>query len=249
MDKERTIQPYLAEMIGTFLLVFIGAGAVCMNAVAAPGDKLGLLGIAVAHGVALAIAVTATMNISGGHINPAVTIAFWVYKKIDTDKAIGYIVAQLLGGVIAGGLLVFIFTRSGGALDVGYGTPHINGLEQLPDSGSYPRLKGIVIEIFLTFILMFAIMGTAVDPRAPRVGGFGVGLAIMIDILMAGPLVGAAMNPARAFGPGLWEAGVRMDFNYMWDQFVYWVGPIIGAILAAGLYINYILPPEPAHKP
>ncbi len=243
MDKN--LRACIAELVGTFFLCFIGAGAICVNAVT-PGGGSGLAGVALAHGLALAIGVSATMYVSGGHLNPAVTITMWVYKKIETDKAIWYILFQLLGAVIAGGLITLIFGGTDAvAPPARLGTTHIDGLLELfPTGGFQVTALAIAIEIVLTFLLVFAIFGTAVDPRAPKVGGFAIGLTIAADILMGGPLTGAAMNPARAFGPAIWEAGIR-GFSVMSDQLVYWIGPIVGGILAGGLYINYIMTPEP----
>jgi MIP family channel proteins len=238
MDKH--LRPCIAELVGTFFLCFIGAGTICTNEAAGGGS--GLLGVAIAHGLALAIAVTATMNVSGGHLNPAVTITMWAFKRIDTDKALFYLVFQLLGGVIAGGLIVFIFGTSGPVTKAGYGTPHVN-FDLLANSLATPLPTAIILEAILTFLLVFAIFGTAVDPRAPKVGGFGIGLTIAFDILLGGPLTGASMNPARTFGPGIWEAGI-LGFDRMRDHFVYWIGPIAGGILAGLVYTYYVLPPE-----
>jgi aquaporin TIP len=240
MDKH--LRSCIAELVGTFFLTFIGAGAMCTDA--ATGGKVGLLGIAIAHGLALSIAVSATMNISGGHINPAVTLTMWVYKKIDTDKAIYYIIFQLVGAIIAGGMIVAFYGTSAdsAALTTGFGTPHVGKL--LQQGASQPLLVAIGIEIVLTFLLVFAVFGTAIDPRAPKIGGFGIGLAICADILVGGPLTGAAMNPARAFGTAIWEAGIRGDFGLLQEFLVYLIGPVVGGILAGGLYLNYIMQPE-----
>jgi MIP family channel proteins len=247
MDRD-LLRPCIAEMVGTFFLCFIGAGAICTNAVT--NGALGLLGIAIAHGLALSIAVTATMNISGGQLNPAVTITLWVCNRMDTARMLLYVAFQLLGGVIAGGFLVLVFNNSDIVFsrEVGLGTPHISDMLKTtnPEAwwGRYHvPVTAIVIEMVLSFLLLYAVFGTAVDPRAPKVGGFGIGLMVCADILMGGPLVGAAMNPARAFGPGLWEAGV-MGFDRMWDQFVYWAGPILGGSLAGLVYTKFILPEE-----
>jgi aquaporin Z len=245
MDK--LLRPCIAEMLGTFMLCFIGAGAICARGVAQAGDDAGLLGVAIAHGLALAIGVTATMNISGGHLNPAVTIMFWVYKKIDNDKALFYILAQLVGALIAGALLMLLFGSS--AQGVRLGTPHIDEkILTTTASGWWARYQvpatAIGIEAVLTFLLVFAILGTAVDPRAPKVGGFGVGLTIAADILVGGPITGAAMNPARAFGPGLWDAGAFGWDIFQRSQVVYWIGPIVGALAAGGIYFKFILPEE-----
>jgi aquaporin Z len=240
MDKH--LRACIAELVGTFFLTFLGAAAMCTDV--ATDHQVGLLGIAIANGLAMAIAVSATMNISGGHINPAITMTMYVYHKMDLDKTIYYIVSQLLGAVIAGGLIVAFFgnSASGAAAEAGFGTPHISKL--LQQSTANPFAVAIGIEIVLTFLLVFAFFGTAVDPRAPKIGGFGIGLTICAGILATGPLTGAAMNPARAFGPAFWEAGIRGDFGLLKETLVYLIGPVVGGILAGGLYLRYIMQPE-----
>jgi MIP family channel proteins len=245
MDK--LLRPCIAELLGTFMLCFIGAGAICAWNITSGDDNAGLLGIAIAHGLALSVATTVTMNISGGHLNPAITIMLWVYKKIDNDKALFYIIAQLLGALIAGGLLMLLFGEH--AQGARLGTPHINDkVLTTTATGGWARYQvpaiAIGIEAVLTFFLAFAMLGTAFDPRAPKVGGFGIGLTIAADILVGGPITGAAMNPARAFGPGIWDGGAFSWDIFRTSQVVYWIGPIIGALAAGGLYFKYILPDE-----
>lgn len=245
MDK--LLRPCVAELLGTFTLCFIGAGAICTTKMASGDENAGLLGVAIAHGLALSVAVTATMNISGGHLNPAVTIMLWVYKKIDNDRALFYIVAQLLGALIAGGLLMLLFGEH--AQEARLGTPHINDkILTMTATGWWARYQvpaiAIGFEAVLTFLLVFAVLGTAYDPRAPKVGGFGIGLIMAADILVGGPITGAAMNPARAFGPGVWDGGAFGWDIFRTSQVVYWIGPIIGALAAGGLYFKFILPDE-----
>ena len=237
---QRHLRSCLAEAIGTFFLTFIAAGAICTDL--ATGGKLGVLGIAVAYGLAMSIAVSATMNISGGHINPAVTLTMWVYKKIDTDKTIYYIIAQFVGAIIAAGILVAFFGTTADATEGGFGTPHVTKL--LQQSTSQAQIVAIGIEAVLTLLLVFAVFGTVVDPKAPKIGGFGVGMTVCAAFLVGGPFTGAALNPARAFGPAIWEAGIRGDFSLLKEFLVYLIGPVVGGILAGGLYLNYILPPD-----
>ncbi len=212
-----------AEFLGTFALVFMGAGSIIMDA--HTGGGIGVVGIALAHGMVLAIVVSATMNISGGHINPAVTIGLLLTGKTDAKTASYYIPAQLLGGIVAGFALNALYPAAAAAAS-GLGTP------VLADGVGFGR--GVVIEALLTFFLMFAIFGTAVDARAPKVGGFGIGLVLTFAILAAGPLTGASLNPARTLGPAI-AAGVWQD------HLVYWIGPIIGASLGAVAYTALFL--------
>lgn len=209
-------RPLVAEGLGTLLFVFLGAGSVVMNAGSA--GALGPIGVALAHGIGMAIIVSATMSISGGHMNPAVTFALWIAGKIDGRGATAYVVAQFVGGLI-GALLV-----KGLLPPVGYRAA-LGGTPQLGASVSF--IQGIWIEAILTFFLVSAVFGTAVSADAPKIGGFGIGLAIFVDAIVGGGLTGAMMNPARALGPAV----VAQDMN---GQAVYWIGPLLGAA-AAGL--------------
>ena len=216
---------FAAEFVGTFFLTFIGAGAILQTT--SMGDAgFGLLGVALAHGIALSIAVSATMNISGGHINPAVTIGMVATGKLPAGKAPVYIVAQILGSLVAALMLKYIFPFSVAAA-AKLGTPY-------PAWEEISLLKVILVEAALTFVLVIAIWGTAVDKRAPAIGGFGIGLAVFMDILVGGPITGAAMNPARVLGPaiagGVWDAHIA-----------YWIGPILGALVGSFFYKILIL--------
>ena len=212
MCKETEAKLY-AEGIATFALTFIGAGAIWVT-----GHDL--LAVAAAHGIILAVMVTATMNISGAHINPAVTIGFMATKRITPKLGGMYIAAQLAGALLAGGILYSI-----GAGGEGVPAPSDTIIE-------VSTQQAILIEAVLTFLLMTVIMGTAVDDRAPAgIAGFGIGLVVMADILMGGPLTGAAMNPAR--WAGVWVFGDMAD-NI--DFIIYTVGPIMGALLGVLLW-------------
>jgi aquaporin Z len=220
-----------AEFLGTFTLCFIGQGAICVNQMTGPGGP-GLVGIAIAHGLALAVMISALGAVSGGHFNPAVTLGFLVTGRQKAGSAVGYWIAQLLGAVMASVLLTQVFpvavwqeARLGAAALAAGITP----------------TAGVIVELLLAFFLITAVWGTAVDPRAPKIGGFGIGLAVLMGILMAGPITGAAINPARAFGAalvaGAWE-----------NHWVWWVGPMLGGALAAIVYSRLAMPAEPAAR-
>jgi aquaporin Z len=212
MCKETQAKLY-AEGIATFALTFIGAGSIWVTG----GD---LLAVAAAHGIILAVMVTATMNISGGHVNPAITVGMMASNRITPKLGMQYIAAQLAGATLAGGILYSI-----GAGGVGIPAPGDSIIE-------VSTQQAILIEAVLTFLLMSAIMGTAVDDRAPAgIAGFGIGLTVMADILMGGPLTGAAMNPAR--WAGVWVFG---DMENNIDLVIYTVGPIMGAMLGVLLW-------------
>jgi MIP family channel proteins len=216
----------VAELVGTALFVFFGAGSVVA---AAGGIPLGPVGIALAHGVGISVFISMTMAISGGHLNPAVSLGLWVANKIDAKKLGWYVGAQIVGAII-GALLVKAFFPGGAARVTSLGTPQI--------SGALGYVQAIALEALFTFVLVSAVFGTAVSPLAPKIGGFGIGLAIFTCALVGGSLTGGVMNPARAFGPAL----VSLDWH---GQAVYWIGPAIGAVLAALLW-KYVLLPRDA---
>jgi len=221
MMRDRTAAALIAEAFGTFLFFFVGAGSVVLGDYLAAngGTGPGLLGVALAHGLVLAVLVSALGAVSGGHFNPAVTLGVWIMGKITPFRAALYVVAQLVGGLGAGLALKVVFADAWQASNIG--TPALG-------AGITPAV-GIGVEAVLTALLVLVVIGTAVDPRAPKIGGLAIGLAVAADILVGGPLTGAAMNPARWFGPAV-AAGAYADW-YVW-----WIGPAIGAAVAALVY-------------
>jgi MIP family channel proteins len=216
----------VAEAVGTFLFFFVGAGAVVLTTYT-PDSSPGLVGVALAHGLMLAILVSAFGAISGGHFNPAVTVAVRLAGRIEWSHAAMYVVAQLIGAVAAGFALRAVLPEAAwGPTNIG--TP---ALHEGISVGA-----GIAIEAVATVILVMAVFGTAVDMRAPKLGGMAIGLALAAAILMAGNLTGGALNPARWFGPAV--ASGALDNWYVW-----WIGPLLGAIVAAVLY-RYIFQGE-----
>jgi aquaporin Z len=213
----------VAEFIGTFTLVFIGGGA----GVVAGGD---IVAVALANGLAIGLMVSNFGHISGGHFNPAITLGFLATRRITLLHAVAYWASQFLGAVAAAGLLRWFFHRA-----AMFGVvPHVNS--------HIGAGKGLVIEIILTIFLVLAVFATAVDPGGAfkAIAGLGIGLTISIDVLMGGPLTGAAMNPARAFGP-------QLMFNFWGDGWIYYVGPAIGGVIAAvGYDYLYLRPPRPS---
>jgi len=221
----------VAEALGTFGLVFIGCAVVVVNG-GFPNSGIGLLGIALAHAVVLSVMITATMTISGGHLNPAVTVGLLVTRRIDFRSAVAYVLTQLAAACVAAYLVKFLLPPAA-VRNAMVGVPII--------AGSVTWSQAIGLELVLTFFLMCAVYGTAVSPDAPRVGGFGIGLVLLFDILVGGPLTGAAMNPARAFGPAV--------VSGEWvGHLAYWIGPIAGAILAALLWEHFLLPRIPLRR-
>jgi len=227
------MQKFFAELIGTFTLIFIGVGCICadqyLRASGQPG--VGLLAIAAAHGLAIGIMVTAVGHISGGHLNPAVTIGFWVTRRLSTLHAISYWIAQLAGAAAAAYLLVAIVPDTIWR-PAGLGTPDL-----APD---FTRMHGMALEAATTFLLVFVVFATAADAKGAfnKIAGFAIGLTITMDILFAGPFTGGAMNPARAFGPAL--------ASHHWTNHgVYWVGPLFGGVIAGVLYDRLFLRDQP----
>lgn len=205
--------------------MFIGAGSII-----AGGD---LLAVALAHGLAIGVMVSALGRISGGHFNPAVTLGALAGRQISFRLAAVYWGAQLLGALVAAIALYAVFPASvWGPSHLG--TPALGTTPPL--SWNVPVATGILVEAVMTFFLVLVIFGTAIDPKRTfnAVGGFAIGLTISIDILMGGPLTGAAMNPARWFGPAV----VSQFFD---NWYVYWIGPFLGAVVAAVVYSRAFL--------
>lgn len=218
-------RPVLAEFLGTALFVFIGAGSVVANAVTNGGVTN--LGIALAHGVGMAVLISSLMHISGGHFNPAVSLGVFVAGKIDGKTLGRYVAAQLVGGIVGAALVRLLFNEAS-VRAVSAGTPHL--------SLTISFVQAVGLEALLTFFLVSAVFGTAISSHAPKIGGFGIGLAIFVSALVAGGLTGAALNPARALGPAI----IAWTFH---AQGVYWIGPAIGGA-AAGLVWKLFLLPE-----
>lgn len=229
----------LAELIGTYVLVFLGTGSVVTTVLLFQGwtpypDNNFNVGIDIAAwltiGMAFAIAIIAMVyafgHISGTHINPAVSIALWATKRFPASDMVSYIVAQLIGASLASFSIVAILGQR--AVSTGLGaTSMFAGV-------SYTQ--AILCETIATFFLMLTIMGTAVDKRAPAgFAGLAIGLVVAADIIVVGNITGSSLNPARTFGPYLAE--FLLGGSNLWWQFpIYIIGPIAGALVAAFLY-------------
>jgi aquaporin Z len=222
MPVHTTSQKLVAEFLGTFALVFFGAGAVCTERFL-QGNGSGPLGAALASGLAIAVMSVAFSHISGAHFNPAVTIGFWITKRMSTVEVLGYWVAQMLGGIVAAFCLKAIVPREDAWQPVLGGTPDL--------VRDFTRLPAMGLEALITFFLVLVYFATAsednIDSRS--LSGVAVGLVYTIGILVAAPFTGAALNPARAFGPALAS-------THWSNQGVYWVGPLAGGFLAGLIY-------------
>lgn len=204
----------LAEGIGTFTLVFAGTGAVMVNAIS--DGSVTHLGISFVFGAVVAAMIYCLGHISGAHLNPAVTLAFWTSGFFPRRLVIPYVLAQIFGAVSASALLLISL---GKVANMG---------ATLPLNGNW--VQSFVLELVLTFILMFVIFGSGLDRRAPvGFAGLAIGLTVGLEAAFMGPITGASMNPARSFGPalmvGIWQ-----------HHWVYWVAPIMGAQLAVIVY-------------
>jgi aquaporin TIP len=190
--NQTLLKQCVAEFVGTFALIFIGVGVIANHSNL--NSNAGLLAVALAHGLTIAVMVSATGGISGGHLNPAVTFGLLVGGKIDFKRSVAYWVSQLAGAVIAAAMVAWLLGSSdvSGKDLVFKGTPAVG-------KGS-TGIQSIGIEAVLTFFLVFVVYGSAVDVRGPKIGGLAIGLTVVLDILFGGPFTGAAMNPARTFG-------------------------------------------------
>ncbi|MFQ5975734.1 MAG: MIP/aquaporin family protein [Candidatus Hydrothermarchaeales archaeon] len=212
MDKR-----YLAEAVGTFCLVFAGTGAMIVDSVT---GKLGLLGISVVFGVVVGVMVYSLARISGAHINPAVTLGLASVKRFPKKEVPYYVFFQLVGASLASLFLFVIFGDLGRKSY--FGATLVNPV--------FGWQIAFAMEVVMTFFLMFAIMGTTTREDIPySVWGVAIGGTVSLDVFLGGPISGASMNPARTFGPSI----VSGNFAFHW---LYWLAPILGAVIAALLY-------------
>lgn len=205
----------LAEVFGTFGLVFFGAGAATVDF--ATEGSLGRVGVGLTFGLAVVAMVLAFGRVSGAHINPAVTVGLWAAGEFPGRRIPGYVAAQLVGALIAASVLHGLFRNTGGEL--GSTVP----------TGTWEQSFGL--EIMLTFFLMYAILAVGHQWRAtlPLVAVTAGGI-VGLEATFAGGISGASMNPARSFGPGA--------IGWFWEHhWIYWVAPVLGALLAAGLHV------------
>jgi len=215
-----TLKAGLAEFISTFIFVFAGSGSsIAYNKLTdnGPATPAGLISASIAHAFALFVAVSVGANISGGHVNPAVTFGAFVGGNITLLRGIVYIIAQLLGSIVASALLVFVTASSVPAFGLSAGV------------GVGPAL---VLEIVLTFGLVYTVYATAVDPKKGNIGiiaPIAIGFIVGANILVGGAFTGASMNPAVSFGPAV----VSWSWSNHW---IYWAGPLIGGGLAGLIY-------------
>jgi len=217
------VKALLAEFVGTFALIFFGAGSVIL----ALNGQLDLVGVALAHGLVIAIMVSQMAHLSGGVFNPAIQVSLWVTGKMSGSRSAAYVAAQLAGAVVAAFLLRYLVPKQAFQAAFG-GTPMLGQ--------GIAVGKGILMEATGTFFLVWAVFATLIDDRGPfdKTAGFTVGLTIAFGILALGPYTGAALNPALWFGPAL--AADQWSDWYVWI-----VGPVAGGVLAGVLYWTVFL--------
>jgi aquaporin Z len=209
----------IAELVGTFALIFVGAGAGALGVG-------GLVGVALAHGLVVLAFVYAFGHISGTHINPAVTVGVWLAGKMDAGRAFSYIVFQVIGGIL--GAMALRMVLGGTATGLGQTLP-ASSLAAGGTTISVTATMAVVLEAILTFFLVNTVLNAAVSGKAGNLAGLAIGMTLTLGMLMGGPLTGASLNPARSIGPAV----ALGDFSSLW---IYIVGPVLGAVVAALLY-------------
>lgn len=223
--EPRGMPAFVAETIGTFLLVFFICGFISVS----HAGGFDLAGLALAHTFVLAVLIYTLGGTSGAHFNPAVTFALWAIRKISTPNALVYWICQCIGGVLGALVVLLLFKDVGDP--VNYGATAINA--QILHNGSV--WLALIAEALGTFMLMWAIMGLAVNPRGEAsLAGLGIGAALGVAVMIFGPATGAGLNPARWLGPAV--ASGRFD-----DAWLYIVGPLVGALVAALIYRTFML--------
>jgi len=216
----RKVNTYLAEIIGTFILVFAGITAVNVNYLTY--GMLGLTGIGLVFGLAVIIVAYSLGHISGAHLNPAVTVGLTLAKRFEYGNLIPYVASQLLGAILAGIVELAIFGTAFTSYPTYLGTT-------VPNYALSQPLSAFVMEIFITMFLVITVLGATHEKAPKNWAGLAIGLAVAMGVMIGGGVSGGSMNPARTFGPAL--------VSWTWtDHWIYWLGPLFGAYLAAGIY-------------
>ncbi|HTS90726.1 MAG TPA: aquaporin Z [Stellaceae bacterium] len=217
----------VAEFFGTFWLVFGGCGSAVLAA-AFPGLGIGFLGVALAFGLTVVTMAYAVGHISGGHFNPAVTVGLFAGGRIPASSVLPYIVAQVVGGIVASTVLYLIASgKAGFTLSAGFAA---NGYAD-HSPGGYPLLSALISEVVLTFMFLFVIMGTTSPKAPPGFAPFAIGLTLTLIHLISIPVTNTSVNPARSTGPALFVGGWALQ--QLW---LFWVAPLIGGALGGWAY-------------
>jgi glycerol uptake facilitator-like aquaporin len=240
-----TLRLYLTELLGTFLVVLFGAGTVCAYYLLDP-PHLEIAGIALAEGFMLGVLLATFGPLGSAGFNPAITLALYIRQKFDLRTTAYLIGTQFLGALLAGLVLRLWFSEAV-ALAAHLGTPHLTEAFRVGTQVTVPSLtSGALFELLCTAVLSFAFCWWMLDPDSPKLAGLLVGLVQVAIILFGFRLTGGSANPARWFGPAVWEATLPGHGNVFDDHAVYWAGPIAGAIL--GAIVAGMLHPVPGDK-
>ena len=227
------MKKYVAELVGTFVLVFGGVGSAVLA-----GGHIGFLGVAFAFGLSLLAMVYTIGPISGCHINPAVTCGVLLAKKMDAKDAVAYVIAQIVGAIIAAAFILFIAKGAAGGYDAATAGLGANGYG-LHSPGQYSLAAAFVAEIILTMFLVLTVLGST-DIKAPvGFAGLAIGLVLTLIHLVGIPITNTSVNPARSIGPAIFVGGWAVE--QLW---LFIVAPLIGAAIAAGIYSAMRLPDE-----
>ena len=222
----------VAELLGTFILVFGGCGAAVFSA-AFPAVGIGLLGVALAFGLTVLGCVYALGPISGCHLNPAVTLGLCAGKRFAWKDAPGYVGAQVVGAVIAAGVLVILLKGRPGGYDAAASGLAANGFGD-HSPAHYSMASGLLAEVVLTFVFLSVILGATSRRAAPGFAGIAIGLTLTLVHLVGIPITNLSVNPARSTGPAIFVGGWALE--QLW---LFWVAPIAGALLA-GLLAGWL---------
>lgn len=230
MSDVKASKKYVAELIGTFVLVFIGVGSVVIaDSLMGPFRGIGFVGIAFAFGLSLLAMVYAIGSISGCHINPAVSISMLAAGKMKPRDTLAYIIMQCLGAVLAAGVLYVIATGSPAYSIAQYGLGQ-NGYD-IASPGKFSMISAFIAEVALTFIFLLVIFGSTSEKAPADFAGISIGLSLVLIHLVGIPITGTSVNPARSLGPAVFVGGTTL--SQLW---LFWAAPIIGGLIAATIW-------------
>jgi aquaporin Z len=227
---------FVAEMLGTFVLVFGGCGS-AVFAAGTPGVGIGWLGVSLAFGLTVLVCVYAIGSVSGCHLNPAVSVGLAVAGRFSSKDLLPYIVAQVLGGIVAAAALLFLLQQAPGGYDAAAGGLAANGYGA-HSPGQYSMVAGFAAEVILTFIFLFVILGATSKAAPAAMAGIAIGLCLTLVHLIGIPITNLSVNPARSTGPAIFVGGWALA--QLW---LFWVAPILGGALA-GLTSKWLFAPD-----
>ncbi len=226
------MKKYLAEFIGTFVLVLFGCGTAALSG--GIGGITGIVGIALAFGLSIVAMAYCIGNISGCHINPAVSFAMLISKRMSGKDFIGYVIAQVLGAILASAILMFIITNSVGLGDIAQVGLGQDGFGEVSEVG-LSMGGAFVVEVILTFVFVLTVLGVTSSEKMGSVAGLVIGLTLAFVHIMGIPLTGTSVNPARSLAPAIFVGGTALE-----QVWLFIVAPLIGAAIAALIWMAFI---------